>query len=510
MGSVRDTGSGPLGTPSDTEGDLPVVVPDPANPPTPPPPTTADAEPEAPPPRPGTRPEPAPVITDRDRGQDPATPPVVQTIAPAREVGDLLRWAGLAALAVGLTVAVLHLDSSFAAATAPYDGSRGPRLSGATLLAPAVAALGLVATATRLVDRIRWVPLLVVGWLLSFAWAVALALVDGGSALSRGLTGPGGWFAAAGTVGDAPGRFLSGYLSGPYGAQVRAHPPLPVLLVWTTRRLGLHPVQVGLLLTLLGALVTPLVAVAVRTLCGEPAARRLVPVVALAPWAVWTAASLDAVAAMLAAAAVAVAAVGSRPGRPGPKRFAWATLCGLLLGTAALFSYQVIWLAVSVPCLYFVRRRPLLNVATGVFALAPLVLLQQAGFSFYDGLVHDRGGYAAAAGLDRAVPAWVVWGLTALLLAAGPALAASGRKIRLTPGWPFLVGAALAAGWALLAGLMRGEPLETWLPFLPWLVVAAVAPERRGGPAPRPLVVLTGAGAFLAILATALLRGLGG
>jgi methylthioxylose transferase len=457
-------------------------------------------------PRPGPATEPTPADTAGDHRPDAPAPAVVQTTS--HEVGDLLRWAGLAALAVGLTALVLHLDSSFAAATGPYDGTRGARLSGLTLLAPAVAALGLAATATRLTDRIRWVLLLLAGWLLTAAWALALAAVDGGSALARGLTGPAGWLAAAGTVGDDPGRFLSGYLSAPYGPEVRAHPPLPVLLVWTTQRLGLSPVQVGLLLTLLGALVTPLVAVAVRTLCGEPAARRLVPVVALAPWGIWTAASLDAVTAMLAAGFIAAAAVGSRPGRPGPRRFAWGILCGLLLGTAALFSYQVIWLAVAVPCLYFVRRRPLLNVATGLCALAPLTLVEQAGFSWYDGLVHNRGGYAAPAGLDHAVPAWALWGLAALLLAGGPALAASGRKIRLTPGWPFLVGAALAAGWALLAGLMRGEPLRSWLPFLPWLVVAAVAPERRGGPAPRPLLVLTGAGALVAIVATALLRGL--
>jgi hypothetical protein len=500
MGSVRDTGSGPQGTQSDTEGDPSVAMPEPAKPPTSSLPTAPRAAPEPP--------APDPVITERDHGQDPVTAPVVQTTVPAREVGDLLRWAGLAALAVGLTAFVLRVDSSFAAATGPYDGARGVRLSGATLLAPGVAALGLVATATRLVDRIRWVPLLLMGWLLTAAWAVALALVDGGSALSRGLTGPGGWLEAAGTVGGDPGRFLSGYLGAPYGPEVRAHPPLPVLLVWTAQKAGLHPVQVGLLLTVLGALVTPLVAIAVRTLCGEPAARRLLPVVALAPWAVWTTANLDAVTATLAAGFVAAAAVGSRPGRPGPKRFAWAILCGLLLGAAALFSYQVVWLAAAVPCLYFVRRRPLLNVATGVFALAPLVLVEQGGFSWYDGLVHDRGGYAAAAGLDHAVPAWALWGLAALLLTAGPALAASGRKIRLTPGWPFLVGAGLAAVWALLAGLMRGEPIRTWLPFLPWLVVAAVAPERRGGPPPRPLLILTSAGALLAILATTFVRGL--
>jgi hypothetical protein len=48
--------------------------------------------------------------------------------------------------------------------------------------------------------------------------------------------------------------------------------------------------------------------------------------------------------------------------------------------------------------------------------------------------------------------------------------------------------------FALSAGLARGEMEHAWLPFVPWLLIAATAPERRGAdPAPTPTwLVATG------------------
>jgi hypothetical protein len=82
---------------------------------------------------------------------------------------------------------------------------------------------------------------------------------------------------------------------------------------------------------------------------------------------------------------------------------------------------------------------------------------------------------------------------------------ASARKVRLTPGWPFCVGAALGVGFAIVAGLARGGGESGWLPFFPWLLVAAVAPTRTGGqPAPTP-IWLVGAGALAAVVLQAVL-----
>jgi len=280
-----------------------------------------------------------------------------------------------------------------------------------------------------------------------------------------------------------------------------------VLLLWTLGRAGIHrPLALGVLITAGGAAVTPLVMVAVRSLCGELAARRLAPVLALAPYAVWSAVSMDAVTAALGAGMVAAGVVASERGRPGPVRLAWASVCGLLVGLAALFSYPVGWLAVSVICVYFVRRRPLLNVATGVCALLPLVAAEALGFNWTDGLLLARRDLAARVGPYRSAVAWGALGLVVLLFACGPALVAAVRKVRLTPGWPFVVGGVLGVLYAILSGLARGDAERSWLPLFPWLLVAAVAPERRGDPAAPTPVLLVAAGAATAICLQAVLR----
>jgi hypothetical protein len=96
--------------------------------------------------------------------------------------------------------------------------------------------------------------------------------------------------------------------------------------------------------------------------------------------------------------------------------------------------------------------------------------------------------------------------LVVLLLATGPPLLASMRKLRNTPGWPFLVGAGAAVAFSLAAGLARGGVEHAWLPFFPWLTVAAVAPEQQAGPTPPAPLLLTGAGAVVAVALAAVLE----
>jgi hypothetical protein len=156
-------------------------------------------------------------------------------------------------------------------------------------------------------------------------------------------------------------------------------------------------------------------------------------------------------------------------------------------------------------CLYFARRRPSLNLATGLGALAPIVLADALGFAWLSGITAARDDYVSRIEPYRSVLWWSAISLVALLLATGPPLYASLRKLRNTPGWPFLVGAAGAVVFSILAGIARGGVEHAWLPFFPWLTVAAVAPERQAGePVPAPLV-LVGVGALGAIAVEALL-----
>jgi hypothetical protein len=280
-----------------------------------------------------------------------------------------------------------------------------------------------------------------------------------------------------------------------------------VLLLWLLGKLGVHrPEVIGILLTLLGCAYVPLLAVAVRSLCHETAARRLMPVLVLAPYAVWLAVSMDAVVLLLAAGFVTLGVVGSEPGRSP----LWALGSGLVLGCDALLNYAVAWLGVSVIAVYFVRRRPLLNAVTGASALVPLAAAWLAGFTWTSGLSAAQADFSLRVGPHKSWWLWAALDLVVLLIACGPTIIRAARRVQLTPGWPFVVGAALAVGFAILSGLSRGEVERSWLAFYPFLLIPVVAPAVRptgaapdAGPVPYWLVVV---GAASAVLIEAVLR----
>src|SRR5207248_2778159 len=111
--------------------------------------------------------------------------------------------------------------------------------------------------------------------------------------------------------------------------------------------------------------------------------------------------------------------------RTGLRAGAWAFLAGALLGIAALFSYAAPWLGLSVVCVYFARRRPFLNLGTGIGALAPIVLADRLGFAWLSGVTAARSDYVSRVEPYRSAWWWGAISLVALLLAAGPPLYAS-------------------------------------------------------------------------------------
>jgi hypothetical protein len=420
---------------------------------------------------------------------------------------DLAVWAALVVLGLALTAVMVAADAPVGVAGAPFTGYYRLHFAATSLLAPAVAGAVLVGVFRGVHRTLRWRGLLSVGFLAAFGWAVALALVDGGAGLGRSADLPGGYRQDLPRVGSDPLTFLRHYVSAAPHLSIdsRQHPPGAVLLLWLLGRFGVHrPILLGLLITAIGCLSVPLVAVAVRSLCSEAAARSLTPVLVLAPYAIWLAVSLDAVPLTLCAAALAAGVVGSEP-RRSPW---WAAAAGLLLGGGALFSYSAAWLGASILVVYFVRRRPLLNVVSGVTSLVPLALAQLAGFVWLDGLTAAQADFSIRVGPHRSWFLWIFLDLLLVLIAAGPAVVAAARKARRTPGWPFAVGAVLAVAFAIGSGLSRGEVERSFLPFFPWLLVAAVAPEPgtdRTGAATAPLLLI-GAGAASAILLEAVLR----
>jgi len=421
---------------------------------------------------------------------------------------DIAGWLLLCAAGALLTWLAVRSGARLGTAGAPFLGRYGVELGPASLAAPAVAATVLTLAVRGWISRARWNFVLTASYVLTFAWTVALAIADGSVGLTRALLADDGYLTDVADVGNDPLGFLASFTdrSEEHSDATRGHPPGPVLLLWAARRIGLTDhLTLGLVITAVGALTVPLVLSAVRGVCGEESARRYLPVLVLAPWAVWLAVGAGGVVAALGAAMVAVGVYASDTARRGWSAGLGGVAAGALLGLAALLSYAAPWLGLSLVCLYFARRRPFLNAATGLGALLPVLAAELAGFGWVDGLMTAQQDYLTRIGPYRSPWWWSGISLVVLLLAAGPALVASLRKVRNTPGWPFLVGAGAAVAFSLAAGLARGGVEHAWLPFFPWLTVAVVAPERQGGELPPTPVLLAGTGAVTAVVIEAIL-----
>lgn len=433
---------------------------------------------------------------------------VLRLVQDADERRDLFIWLGLAFAGLLLTWATVRAGASLGTRSAPFLGRYRWALDVGSILAPVLAVGVVAATLQGRFATVRWRTLLLLSWAGSFAWALSLALVDGAAGLTRSLRSPDNYLSDVPGVGASALEYLRSYTERPAELSVaaRGHPPGPVLLLWSLERLGFTDrLSLGIVITALGALITPLALAAVRGVCGERASRSFAPVLILAPYAVWISVSVDVVVAVLGAAVVLLGVRASDRDRTGLPAAGWALACGVMLGVAALFSYAAPWLGLSAVCLYFARRRPFLNLATGLGALLPVFVTEAVGFSWVEGLLMARDDYAARVEPHRSAVAWSFISIVVLLLAAGPPLIRSARRLRNTPGWPFLVGAGAAVIFSISAGLARGGAEAAWLPFFPWLTVAAVAPPVQGEEAPPTPVLLVAVGAVTAIVVEAVL-----
>jgi hypothetical protein len=423
-----------------------------------------------------------------------------------RERRDALRWVVLGLLGLAIAAIAVQLDARLGTASAPFLGRYKIRVGPGSALAPLVAAAVLWSASQIHRTQRSWPKIQLFGYTAGLTWAIALALVDGWSGLTKALGSPEEYLGDVTRVGDDPLAYLRHFTADAPAHSVasRGHPPGPVLFLWLADRIGVdNHVVLGFLITALSALTIPLVLSAVRDSVGEAAARRYLPVLVLAPYAIWVAVSLDGLVATLGAAAIVAGLRASRTDVR--KRAVWAVAAGLLVGVASLFSYSAPWLGLSIVCVYFARRRAFLNVLTGIGALAPVLAAQLLGFGWADGLVAAETDYASRIAPYRSVLWWSAISVVVLLLATGPAIVASARKLRNTAAWPFLVGAGAAVVFSIAAGLARGGVEHAWLPFFPWLTVAAVAPEQPAGPLPPAPLLLTAVGAAAAVVIEALL-----
>ena len=355
-------------------------------------------------------------------------------------------------------------------------------------LVPALLAGGfVVAWGPAVARRVpwRWVPPL--GGLAAVGWTLALAVADGWSTVTGPLTthtstsrsqlvsttSPGSW--AGSPKGWPPSRSMCRDIrrarSPSRGSWIAPAWAAPVAGGRGHRRLG-------------GGCRRR--AVAVRALVGDRVARRAAPALVVLPAAIWAGTSLDALFAGLAATGLAlatVAAVRAARGR--------ALAAGVVLGVALLFSYGAA-LVVVVAVVVIARARrtdrparsPGLLVPFAVGVLLPLGAAGViAGFWWMEGLRATEHAYWSGIGGQRPAGYLTLAGNpAALALAAGPAVAvglagvltSADRRARLLPA--AALGAVLVAN---VSQMSHGEVERIWLPFVPWLALAAPG-DRRG------------------------------
>lgn len=360
-----------------------------------------------------------------------------------------------------------------------------------------VVALGVVMVGwgPAITQRLSWRRLLILGAVTSAVWSTLLALVDG---VHKGLIQP---LVASGQYeNDVPrvhgvASTLRGFTdhilstADPWTTHVAGHPPGALLTFWALHRIGLGAVGFAAALCIAGgALAVPAVLLVARDVAGAAAARAAAPFLVALPAVLWIAVSADAW--FLGVTAWGIAALSAAACRTGIRSDLLAVAGGLLLGCGIFLSYGLVLLAPLAIAVVAVRRRvrPLLVGAVAVTAV--VATFAAAGFWWFDGLTATRERVHLGAAGARPYYYFVVADLAILAIALGPAVLAGLGRVAHRPaghgnprsqrGLMVLVAAAgIGLLVADLSGLARGEVERVWLPFMPWLAVAAALLPRR-------------------------------
>jgi hypothetical protein len=389
-------------------------------------------------------------------------------------------------------------------------------------LAPAVvAAAALVAVLPWAASRLRWRTLLPAAWAGAALWAVALAACDGWDALARPLDAPTEYPAGLAQVRPDPLEWLRTFTErlGGYTTHVRGHPPLPTLALWALEKAGLPGTGWAAAFVIAsGTSAVAAIAVTLRCVAGERAARAAVPFLVLAPLALWVATAMDAFFLAVGAWGTALAAVAARRARPdapyrarrgGPGTAIPAAVGGgVLLGSLPYLSYGLLPLF-AVPLAVLLAVRPPLRVLAGLGA--GLVVVPAAftllGFWWPDGVRATLDTYLLSRGSAQRSYAYFLFGDLAVLgLLTGPAVAyalprtaavlwRAARTRTPTPAAAVALPACAALLGMLvldLSGVTKGEVERIWVPFATWPVAAASlrCPGSRWWPAAQAATAL--------------------
>ena len=405
--------------------------------------------------------------------------------------------ARVAVVAVGaaimVVVSVTHgwkveLDKRTNLGAAPLVGKwRSPRFGSSLLIAGAIAAV-VVAYGPVAAARWRFRRLLAAGGSSAVAFALALAASGGRGHILDPVVNKTEYWANLKTLPPA-GEMLRQYgtirfLLG-YSVHAKGHPPGFLLLLKALAAVGLgHPWVAGALSYLGIAGVVVAVAATVRIVAGEDVARRCIPLLIVAPYAVWMGTSADAFYAAVVATGVFLLAAAVTSERPARRR-ATALAGGVTLASALFLTYgatlfMLLPVAVVV-ALGWRRWRAMLEVfvLAGMGAAAVTAGFSAAGFWWFDGLATTRTLYHWGTAQFRPAKYFFVANIAAAGIACGPAVVLAVGRRRRAAVWLLVGITAVCLLAANASQYSKGEVERIWLMFFPWFVPAAVALHRR-------------------------------
>lgn len=376
----------------------------------------------------------------------------------------------------------------------PFYGEWDVRF-GSGVIAPILVAGAVILAAPAVVRAASWRTLLVAVTLGSFAWPLALALIDSTEEISEPLLVSTQYILVVPDVGD-PGTFLSSFTDviDDYPSHVRSHPPLMVLLLWGLDQMGFGGEWAAAFLILaVAATAGAAVLIALRALAGEDLARRAAPYLILTPAALAIATTADAL--YMAVAAWAVCALVLALVSTGRRSHVLAGVGGVVFGLTIFLSYGLALMGL-IPLAVAVHKRrlvPLLIAGAGV--LAVVLAFLAAGFWWVDGYFTTRREYLQSVAKTRPYDFFLVNNLAVYALALGPVVVVALTRLRDRAVWLLVGGALAVVAFANISGMSKAEVERIWLPFLPWIVLATCAlPATRG-----KLRALLGVQALLAI-----------
>ncbi|HEU5306511.1 MAG TPA: hypothetical protein VFW97_04235 [Acidimicrobiia bacterium] len=393
----------------------------------------------------------------------------------------LMVWMALIVAAHLVLVDLVQSGAHLRIPFPPLDAALDWR-PGYALVLPLAVGVVVVRWAATVCARASWRFVVVGASLVTVAWDVSLALLDGFEGIVGSVTLKNEYFLDVARVRD-PVAFLGGFTAhiAEYRIHVQGHPPGFLLLLSLLDRIGLGSPWVVAAIEIAGsAVAVAAVLVTVRDVAGEHLARRAAPFVAVAPVAIWMVTSADAFFAGVGACAVALVVLATA--RTGVRSTRFACAGGVLFGAVMFLSYGLVLLAIIPTAVALHRRRLQPLVAAGLGAAAVVAAFAVAGFWWLDGLEATRARYAAGVASRRPYWPFLLADIACLAVVLGPAIAVALARLRDRRMWWVVGGALVAIAVAAVSGMSKGEVERIWLPFAIWVLPAGavLAADRRG------------------------------